>query len=150
MEQIQDTCKQVLTVLAFFEKSILKKIPSKAFINLNNLAADSKKDYYIDKRKDLLGQNISEEAKDLIALLYYTYIADGNEKNELLEIWNQNEKEYQDSLKEKYNVDNLFEKRKKESIENAEEVTSEVSLVEYKETLFKKIINKIKNILKKK
>ena len=50
--------------------------------------------------------------------------------------------------KQKYNPDNIFKNRNKEEI--VEEVaTDNVAMTEYKESVFKKFINKIKQILKK-
>ena len=40
----------------------------------------------LDSNKKLRDQNISEECKDLISLIYYNYIADENEKKEILKI----------------------------------------------------------------
>ena len=55
----------------------------------------------------------------------------------------ENEIKYQSELREKYNPDNIFKNRnnltqKEESIEN-----KPVALIEYKENIFKKMINKI-------
>ena len=47
-------------------------------------------------------------------------------------------------LREKYNPDNLFKKHSLKQEENV--IMNEVSMVEYKEPLFKRFINKIKNI----
>ena len=51
-------------------------------------------------------------------------------------------KRIEDEIREKYNPDNLF--KKKENIQ--EENKEELQLVEVKESIFKKIINKIKEI----
>ena len=64
-----------------------------------------------------------------------------NEKNELKQIFKNNEDNYQNELREKYNPDNIFKKHIQENI-----VKNEVSLVEYKESIFKRLINKIKSI----
>ena len=108
IQEINDVCKEVLSILAFFNNDIIEKIPARILIKINELAADSKLNYYINKEKGLLDQDISEKSKDLIALLYYSYIANENEKHELSRIWNENEKKYQKELNEKYNPDNIF------------------------------------------
>ena len=61
-------------------------------------------------KKDLICQNITEEAKDLIALLYYEYILNENEKNELLKVWKKNKGNYQNELNKKYNLDKILKK----------------------------------------
>lgn len=92
IQEIGDICKEVLTVLSFCNQELIEKIPTKVFQKLNNFAAESQCNYYVDPQKKLNEQNISEQSKDLISLLYYSYIANKNEKVELLEIWNENEK----------------------------------------------------------
>lgn len=151
MEKIQeakDICKEVFTILAYFDEELIEKIPPKIMGELMKIAADSEIDYYIDVNKNLEEQNISEESKNLISLIYYSYIADENEKTELIDIWNKNEKKYQEEINEKYNYDSLFKKRKEAN--NCFESTNELKMVEYKESLINKIIRKIKNIFSKK
>lgn len=108
LNENNDVFKETLTILAFFDNDLLEKIPTKVLKKLNDLAANSKAEFFIDKKKSLYEQNISEEAKDLIALLYYNYIAERNEKNDILKSWNDNEKKHQEALKQKYNIENLF------------------------------------------
>lgn len=149
MEKIQenkDTCKEVLSILAFCDEEIIKKIPTQVMRKLMEIAADSEESYYIEKNKKLCEQYITEESKDLISLIFYSYIADENEKKELLDAWNKNEDVYQEKLREKYNPDNIFEKRR--TTYNEQAITNELAVVEYKETLINKIINKIKKLFK--
>ncbi len=149
MEQIQeinDVCKEVLTILSLFSDDLIKRIPDKVFKNLSKLAADSKSNFYFDKEKRLEEQNISERSKDLISLIYYDYIADKSEKDELFKIWNENERIYQENIREKYNPENIF-KNKNETIDKEKITNSQATyLVKYKENIFIKIINKIKKI----
>lgn len=149
MEKIQenkDTCKEVLSILAFCDEELIKKIPTQVMRKLVEIAADSEESYYIEKNKKLCEQYITEESKDLISLIFYSYIADENEKKELLDAWNKNEDVYQEKLREKYNPDNIFEKRR--TTYNEQAITNELAVVEYKETLINKIINKIKKLFK--
>lgn len=143
IQEMNDICKETLTVLAYCTTDIIEKIPSKILKTLTNLAADSKMNFYIEKEKDLDEQKISERTKDLIALLYYSYIANTDEKEELLKIWNENEEAFQKELREKYNPDNIFKKNVKQ--ENTHEENN--ALIEYKESYFKKFKNFIFKIL---
>lgn len=147
MKMIQEKnniCKEVLIILSYFDKELIKKIPDKVFENLKELAVDSEEDFYINTEKKLENQNISEESKDLISLIYYDYIADKNEKKEIMKSWNQNERKYQENLREKYNVDNIFKNRRQET-----STAEKNSIIEYKkENIFCKIKKFIKSILK--
>ena len=147
-QEINNVCKEVITILGFFNNDVIEKIPSEILKKLNELAADSKLNYYIDKEKNLINQNISEKSKDLIALLYYSYIATQNEKDELSKIWNENENKYQEELYKIYNPNNIFKK-----IENQETIdiknNSITSLINYNESFFIKLKKFVFKILHK-
>lgn len=146
--EMNDVCKEVFTILAYLDTNLLDKIPNKFLKFISEQAADSNYDFYIDVEKDLDEQNISEESKDLLSLIYYSYIADENQKKEISKTWNENEIKYQEELSKKYNLDNIF-KQKTFSTSKIENKPSQASLVNYKKgTLFSKIKNFIKNIFK--
>ena len=138
---MNDTAKEVISVLNYFDYDLIRRIPKKFLDYLKDKAKDSNKKVDIDINKSLLEQNISEESKDLIALIYYNYFSDESEKMRILKIWSNNEKIYQKSLEEKYNLDNIF----KNNIEN--ENNNELPLVIKKEKLLDRIINFIKKYL---
>ena len=139
IQSISDISKETLTFLAFIDNKMIEKIPANVITKLCNEAADSNLDFYIDVNKNFAEQKISEESKDLIAHIYYDYIAEEDEKQEILKQWNLNEKNYQDAQKNKYNGDNLFANNKK---------TTCVNLVEVKkETIFQKIKNFLQKII---
>ena len=140
---MNDIANEVVSVLNYMEQDLVKKIPIKFLDFLKNLAKDSNKKINIDLNKSLLEQNISEESKDLIGLIYYNYLVDENEKKQILKIWSNNEREYQKNLENKYNLDNIF----KINLEN--ENNSELPVVIKKEKLKNKIIKFIKNIFAK-
>lgn len=138
VQNISDISKETLTFLAFFDNKMIEKIPVHVITKLCEEAADSKLDFYIDVNKSFKEQKISEKSKDLISLIYYDYIAEEDEKREILKQWNLNEKDYQNAQKEN---DNIFIKKK--------ENPTCVELIEVKkETIFQKIKNLFKKIIK--
>lgn len=137
--------KETLEVLNHFDSEFLSKIPNEFLNAMKEFASKSTITVNIDTSKNLIEQDISEECKEMISLIFYSYIATKEEKEELTELWNVNEEAYQKGLKEKYNVDNIFENSKK-VIETESAENSKKELVEYKEkNFFQKIIEKIKN-----
>lgn len=50
-------------------------------------------------------------------------------------------------LYEKYNPNDIFKKKEGTTIENNNEIKEKMQMVEYKEPVFKRIINKILNFL---
>lgn len=90
-------------------------------------------------------QNINKESLNILALMHYNYWCnDENEKIELQNILKNNEELHEENLRKKYNPEDLF-KNKKNNYTNADAVNN-TAIVEYKESIFRRIINKIKNI----
>ena len=85
-----DSCKELLTILSYSSLEIQDSIPDEIYQKLTFSAADSKKNVYINKNKPLYEQNISHEALDMFALLYFNYVANDIEKEEILSSWNNN------------------------------------------------------------
>ena len=80
MVEICDVALETLEVLKYFNTEFTSKI-SESFLNsLKELAKKSKLEVKIDANKILINQNISEETKDIISLIYYNYFADDKEK----------------------------------------------------------------------
>ena len=90
-------------------------------------------------------QNISKDATEFICMLHYNYwTKNEDEKNEMDNILSTNQKKKDEYLKIKYNPDNIFKNNTK--IEKNIKAES-TDLIEYKEPVIKKIINKILKIL---
>lgn len=102
----------------------------------------------IDINIPIKDQNLRKETLAIIALLNLQYwCKDETEKKRLQAIYAQNEKEYQDMLYEKYNPNDIFKKKDEIITENNIETKENMQMIEYKEPIFKKIINKILNLL---
>lgn len=137
-QEMNDVAKETLTVLDYFDSNLIEKIPIKFLNYLNELSLGSNRDVHIDLEKKLIEQDISEESKDLIALIYYSYIADEEEKKQILKLWNENEKKYVKELEKKYNPDNIFKDRNR----NINNLPAQIR----KRNLLDKIISFIRNI----
>ena len=138
-----DTAYETLYILNHCDKKFVSKIPTKILNNLNEIAKNSSKKINLLPNKKLKEQNISDETKDFISGLYYTYIADKNEKKEILSIWQQNE---QISNEEK-TID-IFKNNKSQLQANHSSQQSNI-IPYHKETIFDKIKSKIKSLFNK-
>ncbi len=147
IQTISDISKETLTFLAFFDDEMINKIPSNFIVKLCEEAADSTVDFFINPNRSFEDQKISEKSKDLISLIYYNYIADEIEKKEIKNQWKLNDKNFKVLQTEIYNPDNLFKNSSKINKQYTE-YHQKNAIVEYKESLFKKIIIKIKNFFK--
>jgi len=100
----------------------------------------------IDATIPIKEQNLKEETLAIIALLNLHYwCKDEEEKKRLQAIYAQNERDYQYMLSEKYPND-IF-KKKEDVIKNDTETKENVQIVEYKESIFKRILNGVLKFL---
>lgn len=97
----------------------------------------------------LTEQNISKEALSMIALIHLNYWCENEqEKAELNRIFKENAIKNEEERRLKYSPYNIF-KNKKEVVHKEEE-SQNMQMVEYKENVFKRVINFIKSIFVKK
>ena len=85
-----NTAKEVLMLLLYSEKETQNKVPKKIIDKLTTLASQSNITVDINN-KDQIEEDISGEALDLFSIIYYSYIADENQKKEILSSWINNE-----------------------------------------------------------
>ena len=125
-----------------------EKIPKKL---IDFFETNSAKDYKfnIDLAIPLKEQKLKTKTLSLLAMLNLNYWCNSEEeKQELLKHYSENEKKYQEELREKYNVNNIFKNSNQEDEIEENIIQNKVALVEYKESIFKRFINKIKSVFK--
>ena len=143
--QTHEIYSEVYSILNLLGESYIKKLPVSLF---NMIKEEKKQDYNpkYDSKINLEQQNIKRETLSMIALFHLNYWCDSDEeKNKLRTLFKTNEERHQAEIREKYNPDNMFKKHNLQQEKSV--ITHEVAMVEYKEPLFKRFINKIKNIL---
>ena len=142
--EFSEGISETLDILNHMDKLYTDKIPRRFKEFLEN----NKSVNYIsnlDHSKKINEMNLKEKAKDILATIYINYWCNPQQKADYNDLLKQNERKYQDKLREKYNTDNIF--KNQNNVSN-EVVNNNVDMVKYKESTFRKIINKIKNILK--
>ena len=148
-KEINDIAKEVVEVLEYFDEDFLSKIPEGVRKSFQKLSENSTINIEIDKNKSLREQNISKETKDFIAILYYEYIADEDEKKEMVKVWNENEKLYQESLKQNVVVNSIFHDDLSDTQKDMPEEEKKEMVVYQTQNVFQKIISFLKNIFKR-
>ncbi len=132
---------EVYQVLNLLGNEYINKLPNSLLNMLKEKRNINYNPQYIEDIP-LNKQNIRKETLAIIALLHLNYWCDNEkEKLELKQILKNNEDRYQQELRNKYNPEDIFKKNKQENI-----VENQVSMIEYKEPLFKRFISKIKSI----
>ena len=137
--------KQVITILDKMEPEYKEKIPKKLVKIFEENSAENY-EFHLDLTRPLKEQELNSKTLALLAMLNLNYWCETEEeKQELIKHYTENERKYQEKLRKKYNTDNIFQKNNRE---NKQEKTTEeqVALVEHKESVIRKLINKIKSI----
>lgn len=143
MNNTNEAYSEILAFLEIIDEKYVNKIPEK----LMELFKKEKSDTYFPKYSleiPIEEQNFKKETRELIALLYLNYWYETEEeKSELEKMYAQNATNKEQELRGKYNPDNIFKKEQEKTEKQ------ETMMVEYKEPLFRRILNMIKRILRK-
>ena len=145
--ELSEAAVEFNCILEYTEEKLKKRIPQKFLDFLKEIQSNTYKFEY-DKNKRLSEQNLKPKTRGLIALVYKDYICDEDEKKEYLRIIQEKIMQKEVDKRKKYNPDNIFKNKEKKSIENP--TSSIVSMIEYKESVFKRVLDKIKSIFAKK
>ena len=134
---------EVDEILNYLSEEDLLKIPEE----VRNIIKENKdKEYFwkYDETKPLKEQDVSRDTIAFLSYLNIEYLLNEKQKEFMQQLHELNEKKLEEAKVEKYGVEDLF-KRNKPQQEEIRETEQELSLVEYKESLFTKVISKIKN-----
>lgn len=146
--ELSEGISETLDILNHMDKKYTDKIPEKFKMFLEK----NKSQTYVpnlDHTKKLNEINLKEKTKDILAIIYMNYWCTTEEKIEYSNLLVENKRKQQEKLREKYNPDNLFKKQNEQNITiNATENETSTSIVEYKESILKRLIKKIKSILR--
>ena len=130
--------KQVYVILNEFPKEQLEKIPKNVYeYILKN--KDNNYNFEIDHDFELNSNSVLPGTIKIMEILFLEYIATEEEKNEIIDRMNKNEKEYQEKIRLEYNVDFLNKRNKSEFLKESNNLPIEVK----KENIFIRIIKKL-------
>lgn len=130
--------KQVYVILNEFPKEQLEKIPKNVYeYILRN--KDNNYNFEIDHDFELNSNSVLPGTIKIMEILFLEYIATEEEKNEIIDRMNKNEKEYQEKIRLEYNVDFLNKRNKSEFLKESNNLPIEVK----KENIFIRIIKKL-------
>jgi len=100
---------EMLEILELMEEEDIKKVPQKLIDLFENNALPTY-EKHLDVNKPLEEQEISKKTAALIAMLTLNYWCESEEeKRELTNLYNENERKYQQEMREKYNPDKIFD-----------------------------------------
>ncbi len=133
---------EVDTILKYLRIEDLNKIPEN-FIKTIKANKNDNYNFTIDWNKELKDQNILIETRAILFNIFRDYLANDIQKEKIINMQREEENRNELVKQEMYDV-NLFENR---YIVKNEDKNNEMTIVEFKESFFEKIINKIKKII---
>lgn len=147
--------KRVFSEVDAFLDIIDEEYKNKIPIKLRDLFKENKdKDYHpvYHVNIPIEEQNIKKETIAMIGLLHLNYWCETEkEKNELRNVFLDNQKKYEEKINKKYHVDDLFKNvSEKKSKENTEKIEEFKYMVEYNKPFYVKIINFFRKLFNKK
>lgn len=141
--------KEVFEILKYIPNADYNRIP-KEKIELYKTMQDKNYNFKYDPSKTLDEQNVSKRAKAIIGLLFRDYWATDIQREKILAKQKYERQRIEEEKAQNYQYENLFKKNKTEIQQTkVKDNVEQVSLVEYKESVFTKILNKIKSIFKR-
>lgn len=133
---------EVLEILRYIPKEDYDKIP-KEKISLFETNSNKEYDFTYDMNKTLDEQNVSKKAKTIIAILFRDYWATDTQKEKIKAKEKYDKQIKEQEIGKKYNNENIYNNNvKKERVDKSNEI------ILYKDSLIKRIINKILNLIK--
>ena len=146
----QEMYSEVYSILNLLGNNYIAKLPKSLFKMIEEEKSSTYNPQYSED-KSLNEQNIKRESLSMIALFHLNYWCNSNEeKEQLKQLFKNNEEKHQAEIREKYNPDNLFKNRKQENTTESQPFINDVAIVKYKEKNFlQKIFDKIKYLFKK-
>lgn len=127
--EFYDALSEIDIILEYME--ITSVFPEKMI----QFIKENKNDNYhfeYNEKMSLNNQNITKTTKEILAILYFEYFCTNEQKEELENIWKENDKK-------------LLEQDETNSIKNQNIETN--GIIKYKEPLIKRILNKIKELM---
>lgn len=162
MEEINAiAAAEAIAVLNHTDISLLSKVPYSIVQALETKAAECTEEVKLDLTLSLNEQQISEDAKVILTILYKDFLCSEEEEQKLNERILENEKEYNKELEEKYNpfkdsqttpsssseTSTISEQTENNNIEETSEMTA---LIEKPKKWYFRIFDKIVKFFRKK
>lgn len=140
---------EILEIIKFIPDSDYKKIPPE-YIQVFQKNSNANYCFKYNPQKTLDEQNVSNTTKDIIALLYRDFWANDEIKKKILKYQENRRLQIEKAKNEMYNPDLIFKQQttQNQMAEKIQENENEVSMVCYKENIFTRFFNFIRNRFK--
>lgn len=145
MKDLNKRLVEVEAVLERLEDKYKKKIPLEIweYIKKNK---DTTYDFYFDDNKPLENQKLNIDTIAMLTYINMEYLLDEEQKKEMLRLLREDEAFAEEKKKEQYKTEDLFKNRNDNKRITDNNFNNEIAMTKYKESFFRKIINKIKKL----
>lgn len=144
MNNYNNACTEVITILNYLEKEDYKKIPMDLIQALEHNKNNNYK-FELDWEISIKEQNLMRETKAILFNIFRDYLATKEQKQIIIKM-QQNEREKKDKEKRKLYNNNVFGKKNRESKMVAEKSLDNIQKDNGIKRIFKKIISFFKDI----
>ncbi len=135
--------KEVLVILDKLIIEDYNKIP-KEYIDFLRANCNNSYQFYYDNSKSFVQQELLDDTKYILFGLFEKFGATDLQKQKIRSFKNSFNKKSEEKKKEKYNPDDIFKNKIEKQGNN---INNTISIIPYKKSIFKRILNKIKSIL---
>ena len=136
---------EVLEILKYIPEEDYHKIPKDKIALFEH---NANKEYYFNynPEKTLNEQNVSKIEKGIIAILFRDYWATPMQRDKIISKQQKDRMQLERIKSENYCTDDIFRNKKQNNIKEETSVEN-TSMIQYKEPLLKRILNKIRHML---
>ena len=139
MNNRKNAYKEVYTILQELNEEEYNKIPLEVIEAIRTNMNEEYK-YELDDEVELKDHQMLPQTKAILFNLFRDYLATPEQKEKIIKMQNEERQKNEIRKQKQYNTDVFEGMQKEKSKQNQQETTQ---LIEYKENIFKKILNKI-------
>lgn len=134
---------EVLEILEYSDDNILEKIPKKL---IKFWERNKSKTYKpnLDHNKSISEMKLKNKTKSILSMIYLNYLCNDAEDKEISSIINHNEEIYQTELIKNHNSQHWEKVQNKTNTINENAKSTSITIIDNKESIFKKIVDRIK------
>lgn len=146
MNNRKNAYKEVYTILQELNEEEYNKIPPEIIESIRTNMSDEY-EYELNDEFELKEHQMLPQTKAILFNLFRDYLATPEQKEKITRMQNEERQKNEIKKQKQYNTE-VFERKTKENLKQNKQETKQ--LVEYKENIFKKILNKIIKFFSKK
>ena len=112
---MSNTNSEVYTDISIIINMMPAEMKNKISSNFISFIENNKSDKYvsnIDPKIPLKEQNIRKETKEILGIIYRDYLCSEEQRNILIKKEKEETIKFEEAMKEKYNIDDIFKKKK--------------------------------------